>query len=444
MLTIFILSIIFLLLLIQIFKNSWSETFISSFWIFTLFYTLSYPIKYLFIVFYDINYIARIKPEKEYLDLALIYSFCFWLLIYFFYILAYIGPKNFRFFSFIKKKLDNKKLKKKNISFFIKFILLIMVCISFYNFFILLEGNNFKFSLAFIDNEQNEARVGNGPKFILYSLYLYSLFIFLFILGKSSKKFTAIFIFFILITAFLSMVLMGSRRPLFIVFYALLIAIYLYKQKLIYKYFLAIFPLLIIFLAPIAQVLRYSFNDLLKTKTLNINYEFFITSITSTFEGIEHLANYLSTASFKQILFGVDQGLSWLFNLGFAIIPRFLWQSKPYLYGSVAQQEFIYPFMYESGPGQSTLPTGIVVDSMFGFGIFLIIIFAFIYSRIFFFIDFTLFKNNPKPSFSLLISAILYINIFNIVRGGTSIISSLIIVSALSILIYYLNRIKLK
>ena len=59
MLTIFILSIIFLLLLIQIFKNSWSETFISSFWIFTLFYTLSYPIKYLFIVFYDINYIAR-------------------------------------------------------------------------------------------------------------------------------------------------------------------------------------------------------------------------------------------------------------------------------------------------------------------------------------------------------------------------------------------------
>ena len=148
---------------------------------------------------------------------------------------------------------------------------------------------------------------------------------------------------------------------------------------------MAIFPLLIIFLAPIAQVLRYSFNNFLKNKTLNINYEFFITSITSTFEGIEHLANYLSTASFKQILFGVDQGLSWLFNLGLAIIPRFLWQSKPYLYGSVAQQEFIYPFMYESGPGQSTLPTGIVVNSMFGFGIFLIIIFAFIYSRIFFY-----------------------------------------------------------
>ena len=191
-----------------------------------------------------------------------------------------------------------------------------MVYIS-YNFFILLEVIilNFHLHSLIMNRMKLEWEADQNLFYILYICILYLFFIYF---RKSSKKFTAIFILFILITSFLSMVLMGSRRPLFIVFYALLIAIYLYKQKLIYKYFLAIFPLLIIFLAPIAQVLRYSFNNFLKNKTLNINYEFFITSITSTFEGIEHLANYLSTASFKQILFRVDRAYHGYLTLVFS------------------------------------------------------------------------------------------------------------------------------
>ena len=47
---------------------------------------------------------------KEYLDLVLIYSFCFWLLIYFFYILAYISPK---ILVSAQKILDSSVLLKK-------------------------------------------------------------------------------------------------------------------------------------------------------------------------------------------------------------------------------------------------------------------------------------------------------------------------------------------
>ena len=55
-----------------------------------------------------------------------------------------------------------------------------MVYISFYNFFILLEGNNFKFSLAFIDNEQNEARV-EADQNLFYILYICILYLFFYL-----------------------------------------------------------------------------------------------------------------------------------------------------------------------------------------------------------------------------------------------------------------------
>ena len=71
-------------------------------------------------------------------------------------------------------------------------------------------------------------------------------------------------------------------------------------------------------------------------------------------------------------------------------------------------------------------------------------VFAFIYARVLSKIDTVLFRRSVNPGFSLLIAAVVYINMFNLIRGGTSITTSIIMMVVISIVPFVLDRVRWK
>ena len=434
-----ILSVITILLMVDCLRFGWCSTLISSFWVFTLFFVLSYPVKYLLIVAYEVEYQAPIKPELEFLNLALILSFSFWLVVYLFrrlprYLLV---KQSIPCKSNFSKPVDKKK------PLLVYTILLSIVGASLIAYYQLLESNGFNFSLAFEGNTQNEARFGSGHIFFMYTLYFSALLLALYFVKKKSLVFIFIIASLSILAGFLEMVLLGTRRPLFLIGYALLLFLFISKKNNLYVFLLALFPIMSSILAPIGQVLRYSLSAIISGNGITpISMDFIVVAVGSTFEGVEHLANFLSRLNVWQFIFGVDQGVSWLFNIGLSLIPRLVWESKPPLYGSVAEQYFLYPDMYASGVGQTTLPLGIVVDSMYGFGVIFVLIFALFYAKLFATIDRVLFVRAVNPGFSLLTAATVYISMFNLVRGGTSIFMVVAMLFVIAVPFHFLARAK--
>jgi hypothetical protein len=320
----------------------------------------------------------------------------------------------------------------------------LIVCVSSAAYYDLYQSVG-SLSLAFHGNTQNEMRVGQGHLFILFNLYTLVFLIALFSRNSLGYRFLTVLIISVLILAILEMVLLGTRRPLYIIGYAILL--YWVTQKSSSKSYLilGIYPVAMALMAPVGQVMRYSLASIFQNQwpAFNDNLDFILISIGSTFEGIEHLANYFETASAVQLIIGVDQGISWLFNSGLSLIPRSLWESKPHLYGSVAQQEFLYPWMYATGYGQATFPAGFIVDAIFGFGL-IGILFAVFYAYLFRYLDKVLFTKTNRLHYHYLIAATIYIHMFNLVRGGTSAIMMIVFLMAIAVSIHLVNRIRLR
>ena len=254
-----------------------------------------------------------------------------------------------------------------------------------------------------------------------------------------------------LLNGFLEMKLLGTRRPLFLITYALLLLFYVVKTQ---KYFplIAFVPLLMLLLAPIGQYIRYygvvPFDQVADPTNIKYMFDsywinFALVTMGSTFEGVDHLANYLDKVSATQLFTGVDHGVAWIYNSGLSLVPRVIWESKPLLYGSVAEQYFLYPEMYKGGAGQTTLPPGIVVDSLYGFGFLSMFAFAFIYAKVFSLIDRILFVNKSVAGLPLLFSSVIYIYMFNVVRGGTAIIMMLVMLLVFALVIHLFEKIRI-
>lgn len=158
-------------------------------------------------------------------------------------------------------------------------------------------------------------------------------------------------------------------------------------------------------------------------------------SLFDSFEGIEHVATLIKNASWQQLAFGIDHGLSWLYNMGLSLAPRAIWSAKPLIYGNNAQQYFLYPEWFKDGLMIVAMPPSFVVDFVFGFGVLGALLLALVLGRVFRVAEGLLTQpgaNMAARAFSLF----LFINMFNIVRSGTSIVQSLILFSIVVIAVY--------
>ncbi len=158
-------------------------------------------------------------------------------------------------------------------------------------------------------------------------------------------------------------------------------------------------------------------------------------SLFDSFEGIEHVAVLIKSASWQQLAFGVDHGLSWLFNTGLSLFPRALWSAKPVIYGNNAQQYFLYPEWFRDGLMLVAMPPSFVVDFVFGFGILGAVILAVMLGRVLR-ISENYLANPAAGLVQRALALFLFINVFNIVRSGTSIVQSLILYGIVVLIVY--------
>ena len=415
-------------------RYGFGQTLVKPIWLFSLYYLLSYPVKYIIIKEgYPIQ--APTTPDMYLMDYALIISFLFWIFtssLYFIYTQK-------------SKSLKKRELNLSNLNNFpqnnkiFNSMVLIMILISAQYYYTMLSSNSFQLINYYVGNEQNEARVGAGLQFMASGLYIIGYAMYLF--AKEPKKGAIFYIFTIsvLIIAFFASILLTTRRPLFLIIYMWLIFFYISKKNNSALFALAIFPIISILLAPIAQIFRYSFSEFIGLGKLSIEFEYVIVSIGSTFEGIEYLTRYLEVVNTKQFLLGVDQGIVYAFNTLFSLIPRSVWLSKPETHGTVEIQNFLYG----TGFASTTLPSGIVVDALYGFGMIGFILYAALTAYILKIIERILFtRNTVHFSMKLALSVYAYVYMFNILRSGTGVIQSIIVLSVIIIISVKFNKIR--
>lgn len=150
-----------------------------------------------------------------------------------------------------------------------------------------------------------------------------------------------------------------------------------------------------------------------------------LTLLSSTFEGADHVGTFLQRASPAEFVLGVDQGRAWVYNAAASLIPRQIWKDKPLVYGSVAEQRYLYPYMFEATATPTTLPPGFVVDFMFGFGFFVALLLAYGLGRLLAVLWRRLWCQRSVPATTLSLFTLMYT--FNLVRSGTAFVQSAMI-----------------
>jgi len=160
--------------------------------------------------------------------------------------------------------------------------------------------------------------------------------------------------------------------------------------------------------------------------------------LSASFEGAEHVAHYLHKASWMQIFTGIDYGVSWLFNLGLGLVPRAIWNEKPIIYGGIEQLHWLYPKMFRGDFAATAIPTSGIVDFSFGLGLPFALVLAFFLGRIFRVCEHLLWRSSDSPS-AAAFALLLFIYVFNIVRGGTAIGQTLVVGICVYILMFGLK-----
>lgn len=160
-----------------------------------------------------------------------------------------------------------------------------------------------------------------------------------------------------------------------------------------------------------------------------------LTLLSSSFEGVDHVGTLIERASPRQLLTGVDHGEAWLYNVALSLVPRQLWSGKPVVYGSVAEQRFLYPYMFEETDTPTTLPAGFVVDLSYGFGLLVGLGLAFVLGRVLYVLWVGLWQPRPRPGVAAL-SLYSFLFAFNIVRGGTAFLQSIALLLG-AMLVFY-------
>ena len=160
-----------------------------------------------------------------------------------------------------------------------------------------------------------------------------------------------------------------------------------------------------------------------------------LTAFSSSFEGAGHLATFLKTATWSQILWGVDHGEAWLHNSGLNLIPRAIWHEKPVISGSLAEQAFLYPNTIVDMMPSVALPPSFAVDFIFGFGVFFGLVLCFLMGRLLHVLCTDLWSRDSSPA-GCAFALYVFIYMFNVVRGGTAMISGLLLMTLVLILFF--------
>ncbi|WP_257293426.1 O-antigen polymerase [Endozoicomonas sp. YOMI1] len=406
------------------------------FWVFSYFFMLSYPIKYLIIINgYEIQ--APLTPDFYYLNCALLFSCVLWIVVR----VSYSLPLKINFFSgkVIQKKLIQDRVFSSNNDLLISMLVGLLMLLSLNYYYVMFSSVGFELVRVYHGNEQIEARVGNGFAFLIGDLYLAGLFLYLFGVERKRQLVNLFFGLLVFGLAFLSSILLSSRRPLYIVIYLYFLYHYLNNKSFKLLTMLALFPFITSLLAPFSQLFRYSFKELLETGDLSVNFSEMVISIGSTYEGVEYLSRFLEIVSTRELIGGVDLGVSYAFNALLALLPRTIWSTKPLVYGSVEIQDYLY----STGYGVTTLPSGVVVDALYGFGLIGFIFYAIALALLLRWMEKGLYGKGNFTFIKIAIMSYFYIYMFNIVRGGTGVIQGLVMLLPWLIIVKLIKKVKL-
>ena len=346
----------------------------------------------------------------------------------------------------------------------------------------------------FIGNEQNESRVGNGPLFMLSELFIYGLIAAITVLltsGQQKAQWWLLLLIFVsgLVFALFMGIALTSRRVIVLPLFALALAwLYTYiKHQNVRAVLGAALLASTVFVAPALQLVRYvatpqesiersidersiakycRWNNDTPTpqKTVRIlslsgeeraipRKSAYVTTkfcdesyysiywsvqiVASSYGLVDHVAAFLSKAALSEVIFGVDHGIAWSYNMVLAMVPRVIWPDKPLHYGSVAIQKWLYPEMYEDNPVTMTLPPSFVVDFIYGFGLFSLLFLCFGLGRTFALVHIWL-LSGPQPGnhIRFVVGLFLMAYMFNLVRGGTGFVQTLIPMLVVMLLMY--------
>jgi len=170
----------------------------------------------------------------------------------------------------------------------------------------------------------------------------------------------------------------------------------------------------------------------------DIFFNHFLTLVSSAFEGVDHVARLMDKATWDQLTFGVDHGLSWIFNVGAGLIPRAIWTSKPINYGGMEQLHWLYPELFKDGFASASIPMSFAVDFSFAFGLPFAVVMAYVFGRLLGVAERSFWDQASHPA-QVALSLFIFIYMFNWLRGGTIIVQSVMLFSIPAALIFGLR-----
>ncbi len=177
----------------------------------------------------------------------------------------------------------------------------------------------------------------------------------------------------------------------------------------------------------------YGFIDAFSRTWDSVVYYNHLRFLSTSFEGIEHLHQFIQKATLPQILFGVDHGLSWAFNMGLSLLPRAIWTSKPLVYGGMQEFRWLYPGMFDGDQALTAIPVSFVVDFTFGFGFAVALVLCFGLGRFLRVCEIALWTEGEEPALRAL-ALFVFIWMFNLVRSGTGMGHILLIFACVCVL----------
>jgi len=437
-LTILIFIVISVLWGVDLSRVGATRAVLNHFWYFSLLWMLFYPIRALLIS----ENLIDLQIPRAWDDSQLFYSM---LVAFLFWFISYAGYMSVNVVSSTSGKvLVDREIKRS------QWVLTVLVFLSWVfimnNLFI-----NGEFT-PFVGNEQNEARTGSGPMFLFAELYIYAFVVYLGVSlsqnqwKKRLRSTHYILIAMVFITSTLLMVGLASRRILAQLLLAMVVVYLVKKGKGSGLAILAV--LATIFLAPFFQILRYINLDAIRTGDLDlwnlfemISPRLFLTNVSSSFEGIDHLGAFVEKANWIDIIIGVDAGAAWVFNAFLGLVPRVIWTDKPEIYGSVAEQFFLYPWMYVDGAATTTLPVSYITDFIFGFGILFGLVMAFFLGRLLKVLHMYLWQRQQRPVLFGM-SLFLFLNVFNVLRAGTGMLQGMLTFLIIACFIFGFAKVK--
>jgi len=164
----------------------------------------------------------------------------------------------------------------------------------------------------------------------------------------------------------------------------------------------------------------------------------FLKLLSGSFEGVDHVARLLETATWLQVFSGIDYGVSWLFNAGLALVPRALWASKPLIYGGLEQMHWLYPDLFKGDFATAAIPMSFVVDFAFAFGLPFALAVALVFGRLLGTVERYFWDRAAHPA-QVAVALFIFIYMFNWLRGGTIIVQSVALFSIPAALMFGLR-----